>query len=179
MQKNWYIVYTKPKNEKKVTILLSKRKIETYCPLNCLKIQAFRRRKNFEEPLFTSYVFVNITVEEIPLIKRTDGVISLLYWMGKPAIITKDEIETIKEFTSVHRDIVLERTHVDICGAIRIVDGPAYSMEGKVFALKNKVVKVNLPSIGYMMMAKMEQGSIFASEAIKLQNNSFSHLRRQ
>ncbi len=176
MQKNWYIVYTKPKYEKKVASLLSKRKIESYYPLNRVKTQAFRRNKVFEEPLFTSCVFANITDEEIALVKRTDGVISLLYWRGKPAIISKDEIEAIKEFTSYYADIGLERTHVDICGVVRIVDGPIYLLEGKVFALKNKVIKVNLPSIGYTMVAKMEQESILTGGAIKLQSNSFSHL---
>jgi len=179
MQKSWYIIYTKPKNEKKVAILLSKRKIESYCPLNCVKTQAFRRSKIFEEPLFKSYVFANITDDEIPLIMRIDGVINLLYWMGKPAVITKDEINAIKEFTSIHNNIGLERTHVDIYRAVQIIEGPTYSLGGKVFALKNKVVKVNLPSIGYMMVSKMEQESFFTSKVIKLQNNSFSNLWRQ
>lgn len=177
MQKNWYIVYTKPKNEKKVALLLKKRNIESFCPLNCIKVQVFRRDKILEEPLFKSYVFVNIREKEIPLIKQTDGVISLLYWMGKPAIISEDEIDAIKEFTNTHQSIELERTQVNVNDKVRIIDGPTYSMEGNVFSLKNnKTLKVNLPSLGYIMVAKIEEKSIFAREAIILQNNSFSHL---
>jgi transcription antitermination factor NusG len=175
MQKNWYAVYTKPHCEKKVAVSLSKRKIETFCPLNCLKIQSFRRSKILKEPLFKSYLFVNITEKETSLLKQADGVISLLYWMGKPAIIREDEIEAIKEFINDHQNIELERTQVNTSDIARIVDGPLYSMEGKVFALKNKTVKVNLPSLGYIMVARMEEESIFARKAIMLQNNSFSH----
>src|SRR5665647_3490952 len=99
MQKNWYIVYTKAKSEKKVAVSLSKRKIETFCPLNCIKKQfLFRHSKILQEPLFKSYLFVNITEKETSMLKQADGVISLLYWMGKPAIIREDEIEAIKEF---------------------------------------------------------------------------------
>src|SRR5665647_1358444 len=98
MQKNWYAVYTKPHYEKKVASLFTKRKIENFCPLNCIKIQSFRRGKTIKEPLFKSYVFVNLTLNEITQIKEIDGVISLLYWVGKPAIIKEDEIEAIREF---------------------------------------------------------------------------------
>src|ERR1035437_9783104 len=173
MQKNWYIIYTKPKCEKKVAVSFTKKNIENFCPLNCIKIQSFRRSKTLQELLFKSYVFVNITEKETSLLKQADGVISLLYWMGKPAIIREDEIE--KESINDHQNIELERTQVNTSDIARIVDGPLYSMDGKVFALKNKTVKVNLPSLGYIMVARMEEESIFARKAIMLQNNSFSH----
>ena len=175
MQKNWYAVYTKPNYEKKVASLLSKRKIENFCPLNSIKIQSFRRGKTIKEPLFKSYVFVNLTLDEITQIKGIDGVISLLYWMGKPAIIKGQEIEAIKEFNNNHENIELERTRVNTNDMARIVDGPSYSIDGKVFALKNKTVKVYLPSLGYIMVAKIEEESIFARDTTLLQINSFSH----
>jgi transcription antitermination factor NusG len=175
MQKNWYAVYTKPNCEKKVAFLLTKKKIENFCPLNRMKVQSFRRSKVLKEPLFKSYVFVYMTEKEIALLKQTDGVISLLYWMGKPAIIREDEIEVIKEFINDHQNIELERAQVNMHEAARIVDGPLYSMEGNVFAVKNKTVKVNLPSLGYIMVAKMEDESIFGRDATILLNKSFLH----
>src|SRR5437868_481336 len=161
MQKNWYIVYTKPHCEKKVAALLAKRKIENICPLNSKKIKSFRRSKILQEPLFKSYVFVYISLDEITLIKQTDGVINILYWMGEPAVIKQDEIQAIKDFTNDHQNIELERTHVDMYEAAKVIDGPSYSMEGNVFAVKNKTFKVSLPSIGYIMVAKMDDENIF------------------
>jgi transcription antitermination factor NusG len=175
MQKNWYAVYTKPRCEKKVASLLTKRKIENFCPLNCRKIKSLRRSKILHEPLFKSYVFVNIALEESSLLKQTDGVISVLYWWGEPAIIKDDEIEAIKEFASDHQNIELERTLVNMHEVARILDEPSYSMEGNVFALKNKTLKVSLPSLGYIMIAKLEDESIFGRKATILQNNSFAH----
>jgi transcription antitermination factor NusG len=175
MQKNWYVVYTKPHCEKKVAALLTKRKIDNFCPLNCRKIKSFRRLKILQEPLFKSYVFVNITLAEISVLKQTDGVISMLYWMGEPAVIKEDEIEAIKEFTFDHQNIELERTQIDINGVAHIVEGPSLSIEGNFFALKNKTKKVNLPSLGFNMIAKMDEESIFAIKSNVLQNNSFIH----
>jgi transcription antitermination factor NusG len=165
MQKNWYAVYTRPNCEKKVATLFTKRKIENFCPLNSRKIKSFRRSKILQGPLFKSYVFVNITPAEIGLIKQTDGVISILYWMGEPAVIKHDEIEAIKEFTGDHQNIELERTQVNVLDVARVVDGPSYALDGNVFALKNKTLKVSLPSLGYIMIAKMEDESIFSMDA--------------
>lgn len=169
MQKNWYIVYTKPKYEKKVAVLLTKKKIENFCPMNCTKIQSFRHCKIIQAPLFKSYVFVNITENETSLLKQLDGVLSLLYWMGKPAIINHEEIEAIKEFANDHQNIELQSMPVNTGDITRNVDGLSYSISGKVLALRNKIVKVNLPSLGYVMTAIMEEESIFGKEGTILQ----------
>ena len=160
MQKNWYIVYTKPKSEKKVAALFTKKKIENFCPLNCKQIRSSWRNKTLQEPLFSSYVFAYITETETIKIKQTDGVISLVYWKGSPAIIKHDEIEAIKGFTIDYHNIKLERTIINPNDIVRIVDGPDYSIEGKVLTVKNKTVKVNLPSLGYTMIAEMETEDI-------------------
>ena len=164
MQKRWYAVYTKINCEKKVATLFTKRKIENFCPLNCRKIKSFRRSKILQGPLFKSYVFVNITPAEIALVKQTDGVISLLHWMGEPAVIKQDEIDAIREFTGEHKNIELERTQVNMHDVARVIDGPSYSIEGNIFSIKNKTLKVSLPSLGYIMIAKMEDESIFGRE---------------
>jgi transcription antitermination factor NusG len=164
MQKNWYAVYTKPHCEKKVASLFTKRKIENFCPMNYRKIKSFRRSKILREPLFKSYVFARITPAETGLLKQAGGVINILYWKGEPAVIKQDEIDVIKEFTIDHRNIELERAPVNIHDVARIIDGPSYSMEGNALAVKNKTLKVSLPSLGYIMMVKIEDESIFGRE---------------
>jgi len=56
----WYALYTKPKNEKKVTEQLQKSGIEVYCPMVTQIKQWSDRKKKTETPLIPSYVFVNI-----------------------------------------------------------------------------------------------------------------------
>jgi len=164
MQKNWYAVYTRPHCEKRVASFLTKRKIENFCPLNYRKIKSFRRSKILQEPLFRSYVFVYITFAEVAWLKQIGGVINILYWRSEPAVIKQDEIDAIKEFTNDHRYIELSREQVSIHDVARVVDNASYSREGDVFIVKNKMVKISLPSLGYTMMAKMEDESIFGRE---------------
>ena len=113
MQKNWYAVYTRPNCEKKVVASLSKRKLKNFCPFNCKKITDSKRGKLFYEPLFNSYVFVNIEERDILLLKQIENVVNLVYWKGKPAIIKDDEIEAIKSFTNEFLDIRLEKAKIN------------------------------------------------------------------
>ncbi len=72
MQKNWYIIYTKPKCEKKIVAILSKKKIENFFPVNCKRVNYLRKSKLLYEPLFNSYVFANISESEMAKLKLID-----------------------------------------------------------------------------------------------------------
>ncbi len=65
MQKNWYIIYTKPKREKKVASTLRKKKIENFLPLNIKANHLFKESKNSgRTTYFQSYVFAKVTESE-------------------------------------------------------------------------------------------------------------------
>jgi transcription antitermination factor NusG len=155
MQKNWYIVYTKPRCEKKVALTFTRRKIENFLPVNTKQIKSFRKNRMQQEPLFDSYVFANLVEKDINKIKMIDGVVNIVYWKGKPAIIQEDEIEVMKEFVTDHQNIKLEKSRINLNDIARVIDGPEYLMEGNILTVKNTTVKVNLPSIGFTMIAEI------------------------
>jgi transcription antitermination factor NusG len=155
MQKNWYILYTKPKWEKKVATSLSKRKIENFFPVNYTQVNLYSKVRTCREPLFESYVFVNIMESEFEKVKSVYGVLNFVYWKGKPAIIHEEEIEVIKEFITDHQNIKLEKTKVNVNDVAKVIDGSKYSMSGNVLTVKNTIVKVNLPSLGFTLVANV------------------------
>jgi transcription antitermination factor NusG len=173
--KNWYAVYTKPRWEKKVATLLTRDKIENYCPLNKVQRQWSDRKKIVLEPLFTSYVFVRVAETEHSLLKKTDGVINMVYWLGKPAVIRDNEIGMIKSFLEEYTNVKLEKTPININDRVRIVSGPLMDMEGQVMVLKNKSVKIILPSLGYMMHAEVESDNIKVIDSGVLRNYELSN----
>lgn len=175
MQKNWYAVYTKPQSEKKVAASLTKKKLEVLVPMVYTKTKTFRRNKFVFEPLFKSIVFVYATQTETQILKQTGGVINLLYWLGKPAVIDSSEINAIREFTENYRNIRLEPTSVNNEEEVNNYNGSSISIEGKLYAVKNKVVKVKLPSLGYYLTAELEEESIFVREVPAFQNYRFAH----
>ena len=97
-KKNWYAVYTKPRWEKKVAETLTNQKIHNYCPLNRVLRQWSDRKKFVYEPLFTSYVFVRVAERQLARLNQLDGILQVVYWLGKPAIIKEEEIEVIRQF---------------------------------------------------------------------------------
>jgi len=158
--KKWYAVYTRPRWEKKVAENLVRKKVECYCPINKVIRQWSDRKKIVHEPLFTSYVFVRVEETELSLLRETHGVINMVYWLGKPAVIRDIEIEIIKRFLNEHVNIQLQKTPISINDRVRILGGPLMEMEGQVLSLKNKTVKVALPSLGYMMYAEVESSNV-------------------
>lgn len=174
MQKNWYVVYTRPQCEKKIASLLTKKKIENFIPLVCVETQKTRRNKVSYKPLFQSYVFVYATEQETFMLRQTDGVINLLYWLGRPAVINEAEINAIKEFTNDYQNIDLERLSVNSNMLERSIYRSSYEIEGNLVAIKNKTIKINLPSLGYAMIANLKEDSIFVRERAMSQNYTFA-----
>jgi transcription antitermination factor NusG len=156
----WYAVYTRPRWEKKVAENLTDKKIENYCPLNKVLRQWSDRKKIVLEPLFTSYVFVRTTKQLLFEVRKVNGVINLVYWLSKPAVIREEEIECIKDFLSDHNNVKLEKSSVHINDTVRITKGPLMEYEGNVIAVKSETVKIILPSLGYMMVAEVEKVNV-------------------
>ena len=175
MQKNWYAVYTKPQCEKKVAAIFSKRKIDFFLPMVYEKMKTFKGQKFVFNPLFKSIVFAYVTPEETALLKQVNGVINLLYWLNRPAVIATDEIETIKEFVENYRNLKVEPAVVNSREVVNNYNGASVAIEGKLYAVTNKTIKANLPTIGYSLVAELEEESIFIRETPMFQQYKFAN----
>ena len=158
--KSWYAVHTRPRWEKKVAGHLAKKRMEYYCPLNKVLRQWSDRKKIVLEPLFTSYVFVRLSESEHISVLQTDGVMSFVYWLKKPAVIRDEEIEAIRRFMNDYESVRLEKTEVNINDRVRIIGGPLMEREGNIVEIRNKMVKVQLPSLGYTLTATIEKSNV-------------------
>lgn len=156
----WLAIYTKPRWEKKVASLLSRKNIENYCPLTKAQHQWSDRKKVVELPLFTSYVFVHISDDVYSEVRTIPGIINFVYWLGKPAVIRDEEIEAIKSFLTDHPDAQLEKTEVKLNDHVKILNGPFESFEGNIVKVLSKKVKINLPSLGYDLIATINKSNL-------------------
>src|SRR5690554_3282777 len=96
IEMNWYSLYTKPRNEKKVAQGLEAMGIEVYCPMVTQVRQWSDRKKKVELPLIPSYVFVRVPDAKRAMVFEVPGVVRYLYWLGQPATITDTEIESLR-----------------------------------------------------------------------------------
>lgn len=94
----WHVLYTKPKNEKKVAEQFHNLRFEVYCPLITVFRQWSDRKKKIQTALFSSYVFVNTVEAARAHVFQVPGAVRYLFWLGKPAIVKDQEISTLKEW---------------------------------------------------------------------------------
>ncbi|WP_460759210.1 UpxY family transcription antiterminator [Niabella terrae] len=153
MNKQWHVVYTKPRWEKKVMRLLSDKEIEAYCPLNRVKKKWSDRIKTVEIPLFSSYVFVNIEESQKIKVRETEGVLNFIYTEHKPAIVRDWEIEKIRRFLSEYEDVELVRQPVARDQTVYVKKGLFTDEKGRVLDLRNNKVTVEIDSLGYNLVA--------------------------
>jgi transcription antitermination factor NusG len=132
------------------------------------------RKKVIEEPLFKSYVFVRLTAAQHLAVRQTSGVLNFVYWLGKPAVIRDAEIETIQRFLSDYTEVRAEKTEVEVNDRVRILNGAFYGHEAEVLEVMNNTVTVQLPSLGYALVAKVEKGSV---EMLYRQKDTLQQLR--
>jgi transcription antitermination factor NusG len=167
MIKNWYAVYTKSKCEKKVSSLLTKKKIDNYCPLNKqISIEHSEKEKLSLEPLFPSFVFVYTTPDKIEYIRQMNDIINFVYWLGRPVELKGIEIENIQEFVSAYNNIYIEKSEVSLNKMVRVVTKqPMISTEDDVIVMNHTIVKLTLPTLGFTLCAHASFDNVEISES--------------
>jgi transcription antitermination factor NusG len=159
-RKNWYVVYTKPRWEKKVYTLLTDKNIEAYCPLNKVRKKWSDRIKWVEEPLFKSYVFVKLATEDQTEVRMINGVVNFVYWLGKPAIVKNKEIDVIRKFLNDHEEVWTEPVALQKDSKVVIQRGAFMDKEARVVKVTNNKVRVLIESIGYSLVAIVARSNV-------------------
>ena len=151
--KNWYVVYTRPRWEKKVAGLLANAGIDHYCPLNKVQKQWSDRKKVVMEPLFKGYVFVLVEETKKWEIKNVDGILNYVYWLGKPALVKQEEIDTIKMFLQEFTDVQVYNTALGANDSVLVKQGVLMHYKGIVLEVMGNKAKVKIESMGLQLSA--------------------------
>jgi transcriptional antiterminator RfaH len=148
---NWYVVYTKPKWEKKTASKLNEIGINAYCPLISKVSQWTDRKKTIEVPLFNSYIFVQIDEKNRNTIFSVLGVVRYLFWLGKPAVVKNAEIEQIQNWlaNSSNFNIVVDKWQKG--DRVTLESGPFASKSAIVQEVQQKHYLLVLESMGFVL----------------------------
>jgi transcription antitermination factor NusG len=155
MQRNWYIICTLAKQEKKVIGTLQKKGIECFCPFTKKEIKNGTRTSVEYLPVFNSYVFAFITAIEIATIKKIPNIISLAHWKSKPVMLQKEEIDAIRLMSENYENIQIEKNNLNIEHKVSYVTATSSSSySNNVVPLQPNALKVVLPNLGYTMLGE-------------------------
>ena len=161
-EKRWYAVYTKPRWEKKVDGTLIKKGIQSWCPVQKIQKQWSDRKKVIEEPLFKSYVFVNVADDEKADVLRTDGVLNFVYYLGRPAIIREEEINLVKSYLDEAdaKLTVQSWASLEENTKVMITHGVFMENTGTVMRAASKKVYVRLESLDQVMIVEFPSNHV-------------------
>lgn len=120
--------------------------------------------KIVEEPLFKSYVFVKVNEENRAAVRMTAGAINFVYWQGKPAVIKEKEITAIKKFLDEYENVEARPVELKVNQRVRITTGTLMDQEGKVLDLRQKMVKVAIDSLGYILVAYIDRTKLTSAQ---------------
>jgi transcriptional antiterminator RfaH len=161
MQKNWYAIYTKSRNEKRVSELLTQQGIENYLPL-MKKIRIWSdRKKTVEMPLFSSYIFVNIDEKEYYECLKTQGVVKFVSFERKRVAVPSFQIEAIRKFVETGEELIPNEGDFTIGKRVKVIRGGMKGLEGRLSEVLGKQrVKVEIESIQQSLFLQIPLGSL-------------------
>ena len=150
---NWNVIYTKPRLEKKVAVRLNNLGIEAYCPVREETKQWSDRKKKILVPVLPSMVLVNIDEKERNEVFDIPGVVRYMFWLGKPAIVNDNEVESLKSLLA-QENIVSQNTTTLKVG--ENIDVPGFeNQSGIIKKISNNQIWVVLKNLGYVIKLKI------------------------
>jgi len=151
IKNNWYVLYTSPRFEKRVKERVEQNGIECYLPLHrCPRVWS-DRVKLVDIPLFHSYIFVSCKAHEVMPLIRINGVVRVVYYNGKPAVIRQFEIDTIKQFLEKAKEKVL------VAGEdVEILTGSMKKRNGKIVKIKKKYIVLHIEQLAATVCVNIE-----------------------
>jgi transcription antitermination factor NusG len=145
---NWYVLYTKPKWEKKVAEQLQAMGIDCYCPLVMKERQWSDRKKKVQMPLFNSYVFVHLEEKDRSLVFQSPGAVRYLFWLQKPAMAT------IKKWLNAPDAAEIEVSTYQVGDTIQVDTGPFVNQQARVQEVTASHYVLVLESMGCLLKMK-------------------------
>ena len=141
--KKWFVVYTKPRTELKVSQRLSVLGIENYTPTRMEVRQWSDRKKKIVVPLLSSMVLVNVHEKEVNKVFEVAGVVRYLFENQKRAEVSNEEVLAMKYY--------LENTYYSNKKELAVgemVKVPLLEKEATVISIKGKKCLAQLKKLG-------------------------------
>ena len=169
LEKFWFALYTKPRNEFKSEQQLIAAGITNYLPTVTLLKQWSDRKKKVTEPLLRGYIFICANEEERLLSVEQQSIIRCVFDIGRPARIPDWQIDNLRTMIDTKTDVIVHKGIVPGAKVI-IKDGPFDGIIGTVVeGEKGKSISVAIDLLNRSVIARLPDES--SLEAIREKSN--------
>jgi transcription antitermination factor NusG len=137
VQPHWYAAYTCARHEKRVAEQFERKGVEFFLPLYQSRRRWKDRTVELALPLFPSYVFVRILLQDRLKVLEVPSVVRLLGHEGHPTPMEAREVESLRE--GLARRLRAEpHPYLKVGRRVRICNGPLQGSEGILVRHKEK-----------------------------------------
>lgn len=160
--KKWFVVHTKPKNEKKVFEQIQGKDIEAYLPL----VETIRywsdRKKKLQVPLFPGYVFVHgDESERLKAISDTYGALRYVMFQRRFAVVTDEEISNIKISLKAPDKVRIEDTKIIVGDLVEITYGIFKGLKGFITQIRgNYRITVSITELNTTFSVQLSNAEV-------------------
>ena len=144
ISKNWFVIYTKPRQELKVLERLTHLEIEAYTPTKIEVKKWSDRKKKVTVCLLPSMVLVCLEEKEVSKVFEVPGVRRYLFVHGERARVTNDEVLAMKHYIENTYQLLDKKEHL-VGNKIKL---PLLDQEAEVISVKGKRCIAQLEMLG-------------------------------
>ncbi|MBT3612602.1 MAG: antitermination protein NusG [Flavobacteriales bacterium] len=144
ISKNWFVIYTKPRQELKVLERLTHLGIEAYTPTKIEVRKWSDRKKKVTVCLLPSMVLVCLEEKEVSKVFEVPGVRRYLFVHGERARVTNDEVLAMKHYIENTYQLLNKKDHL-VGSKIKI---PSLNQEAEIISVKGKRCIAQLELLG-------------------------------
>ncbi len=157
---SWYAGYTSARHEKKVAQQLQLREIEHFLPLYETVRRWNNGRHRIQMPLFPSYVFVRIALQERLRVLQIPGFVRLVGFNGLPYPLPEAEIDAMRD--ALIAGVVAEPYPYLTTGSrVEILSGPLQGVRGILLRRQGKCrVVLSIDLIMRSVVVEVEASNI-------------------
>ena len=144
ISKNWFVIYTKPRQELKVLEHLTHLEIDAYTPTKIEVRKWSDRKKKVTVCLLPSMVLVCLEEKEVSKVFEVPGVRRYLFVHGERARVTNDEVLAMKHYIENTYQLLDKKDHL-VGSKIKI---PSLNQEAEIISVKGKRCIAQLELLG-------------------------------
>ena len=163
--RKWFAIYVKSRSEKKVLKLLEDIGGESFLPIITRVKQWSDRKKKVEEPLFRSYLFVNIPLSDYYTVLNINGVVKFITFEKKPVPVPDNQIIAIKEYLNDTELHSIDYEDFKEGELVRIKSGQMKDLIGRFIKINGKHrVIIDIEAVGQSIPINIARSNV---EAVK------------
>jgi transcription antitermination factor NusG len=156
----WLVIYTKPRQEKKLAERLQQAGYTVYCPTQRMKKRWSDRWKWIEQPLFISHIFIQIDPERRDAVYFVPGFVRFLFWLKRPAQVWPKEIETLKRWLNDYAPESITTSHLQPGQKTKVLTGPFQGQEGTLTEVKAERAQLYLEELQLLVELDLSKNEL-------------------